>query len=81
MQFDLRTICSVLIVAVVLLIADRFFAGPPSLARPARAGGVTGVTEETEVLYTASADGKTIYMWQAYGSKPPKFLGQSDAVL
>lgn len=43
--------------------------------------GVGVASENAETLFTASADGKTIYMWQYFSSKPPKFMGQAEAVL
>ena len=43
--------------------------------------GVGVASENAEMLFTASADGKTIYMWQYFSSKPPKFLGQAEAIL
>lgn len=48
---------------------------------PAASAGV-GVADDTaETLYTSSADGKKIYMWQAFSAKPPKYLGEAEAVL
>ena len=43
--------------------------------------GVGVASEKAETLFTASADGKTICMWQYFSSKPPKFLGQAEAIL
>ena len=45
------------------------------------AGGVGVANDEVETLFTSSEDGKTIYMWQAYSSKPPKYLGKAEAIL
>lgn len=52
-----------------------------SLSTPVHAGGVTVATDEAETVFTSSADGKTIYMWQYYSTKPPKYLGKTEAVL
>ena len=47
----------------------------------AHASGVAVANDEVETVFTSSPDGKTIYMWQYYSSKPPKFIGKSEAVL
>ncbi len=45
------------------------------------AEGSVGVADEnSETLFTASADGRRIFMWQYFSSKPPKFLGESEAI-
>ena len=36
---------------------------------------------DTEYVFTASQNGRKIYMWHRDGAKPPKFIGESDAVL
>lgn len=57
-------------------------ATPSASFAPASAFAGVGVADEnSETLFTASADGKTIYMWQYFSSKPPKFIGQAEAVL
>ena len=75
--------------ALLLVIALFRLAGPagpndnhpfPSLLSQAHAG-VGAADEDTETLFTASADGKRIYMWQYFSSKPPKFLGEAQAIL
>lgn len=43
--------------------------------------GVGVANDESQTLFTASEDGKTIYMWQYYSSKPPKYIGKSEAIL
>ena len=53
----------------------------PSVTTPAYAGGVTVATEDAETVFTTSEDGKTIYMWQYYSSKPPKYIGKVEAIL
>ena len=83
MRHNLELIASTaLITLVIMFVANQVNHDAPGLfVAPASAGGVTGVTNDMETLYTASQDGRTIFMWQAYGSKPPKFVGQSAAVL
>lgn len=51
----------------------------PSLM-PAAHASVGVADESSETLFTASADGKKIYMWQYFSSKPPKFLGEAEAI-
>ena len=46
---------------------------------PNATAGVGVADEDSETLFTASADGRRIFMWQYYSSKPPKFLGESEA--
>ena len=72
------------IVAVLLLVGLAILsddARNPGASAPAFAGGVGVANEETEIVFTSSNDGKTIYMWQYYSSKPPKYLGKSEAIL
>lgn len=70
--------------ACLLLVAwtlcGLFSSSTSSFARPVEAG-VTVANDDAETVFTCSEDGKTIYMWQYYSSKPPKFIGQSEAVL
>jgi hypothetical protein len=74
-------------VATAVLLLGLFMIWPESQdakisPAPAKAfAGVGVANEKSETLFTASADGKTIYMWQYFSSKPPKFLGQSEAIL
>jgi len=79
-----RTI-AILSLVVLLHISLRGFdsttSGLPALVPPVHAGGMTVATDETETVLTASEDGKTIYMWQFYSSKPPKYQGKSEAIL
>ena len=61
-------------IAAAGLILAAFYLGPASQGRPspsvqataisAYAGGVSVATEDAETVFTASEDGKTIYMWQ-----------------
>lgn len=52
----------------------------PTLTNTAFAG--VGVADEnSEVVFTASQDGRKIYMWQYFSSKPPKFIGEAEAIL
>ena len=72
-----------LIAAVTLLLIGMAFwpAAPVASSSKALAGGIGIANEQSETVFTASPDGKTIYMWQYYSSKPPKFLGKSEAIL
>lgn len=65
---------------IVWTLSGLFHSSTGSYASPAKAG-VTVANDTAETVFTSSADGKTIYMWQYYSSKPPKFIGQSAAVL
>ena len=73
-------------VAGIIYVGDGLHSGPapafrlPSLTPSAQAS--VGVADEnSESVFTASEDGRTIYMWQYYTSKPPKFIGQREAIL
>lgn len=37
--------------------------------------------QDNQYVFTASQDGRKIYMWKRQGTIPPKFMGVSDAVL
>lgn len=76
--------------AAVMFIAGLFYIGSgtgsrdpnqlPTIGSKAYAG--VGVADEnSEVVFTSSQDGRKIYMWQYFGSKPPKFMGQAEAIL
>ena len=65
-----------LLMGVAIWPAGRIVPGPTVFA-----GGIGVASEQSETVFTASPDGKTIYMWQYYSSKPPKFLGKSEAIL
>ncbi|MCA9126024.1 MAG: hypothetical protein KDB22_03025 [Planctomycetales bacterium] len=74
---------SILTYATIFLVAwttVSLFGGGPPVGNTARAG-VTVADDSAETVFTSSPDGKTIYMWQYYSSKPPKFVGQAEAVL
>jgi len=51
------------------------------LERSASAAGAGTATESTETVFTSSADGKTVYVWQYFSSRPPKYVGKAEAVL
>jgi len=78
-------------VATLFFIAGLFYIGHglhsagtvpgPTLATPVFAGGVAVANDEQEIVFTSNENGKKIYMWQYYSSKPPKYLGHADAVL
>lgn len=53
----------------------------PMFESTAAAAGVGVATENSETVFTSSADGKTIYAWQYFSGKPPKYLGKREAVL
>ena len=76
---------AILSVIVVLSIGfvrvNELTSGSGVFSRPVYAGGITVATDEAETVFTASEDGKTIYMWQCYSSKPPKYLGKAEAIL
>lgn len=38
-------------------------------------------TSESAMVYTSSEDGRTIYAWQPVAGKPPRYIGESVAVL
>ena len=42
--------------------------------------GVGVANENSETIFTCSQDGKTLYRWQYFSSKNPKFLGHSQAI-
>ena len=76
-------------VAAILLIVGLFYVGAGLHSRspwtmpaesPAYGGGVTVGTDDAETVFTASEDGKTVYMWQYFGSKPPRYLGKAEAI-
>ena len=79
-----RRSIAVLIVAGLVYIGHGLHStdsdGRINSAQPAMAGGVGVATENDEIVLTASEDGRTIYMWQYYSSKPPKFMGKSEAI-
>ena len=52
--------------------------GQAFLENTAHAAGVAN--EDAENVFTSSQDGKTIFMWQYYGAKPPRYLGKRDAI-
>ena len=84
MQNNQSSFPKALFVAAALVIAFSIWPSesklPNGIVPPAFAG-VGVANDEAETLLTASADGKTIYMWQYFSSKPPKFIGQSHAEL
>ena len=47
----------------------------PSLTKSVEAG-VAVANDEIETVFTSSEDGKTIYMWQYYSSKPAEVSGK-----
>ena len=53
----------------------------PMFTSVAEASGAGTATDDVETVFTSSADGKTVYVWQYYSSRPPKYVGKSDAVL
>ncbi len=53
---------------------------PGPVLPSAQASGVAVANDEIETVFTSSPDGKTIYMWQYFSSKPPKFIGKSEAI-
>ncbi len=72
-----------LFVPLAFLAGVIFFGGSspaPLTHATANAGGVAVADDDTEVLYTCSADGKTVYMWQCFGGKVPIFLGRAEAI-
>ena len=77
---------AVALVAGIVYVGDALHSGSgPALQFPSLTPHVqasVGVADENaETLFTASEDGRTIYMWQYYSSKPPKFIGQREAIL
>jgi len=73
-----------LFVAALLYIGDSLHFGEPlnvPSLMPSAHASVGVANENSETLFTASADGRKIYMWQYFSSKPPKFLGEAEAVL
>ena len=72
-----------LFVATLFYIGDGLHSGRPMnipSIMPSANAGVGVADENSETLFTASADGRRIFMWQYYSSKPPKFLGQAEAI-
>ena len=68
-------------VALFFLMSGALFSSSSSMVGPAPARAGVGVADENaETLFTASQDGKTIYMWQYYSSKPPKYIGKAEAI-
>lgn len=69
------------------IVAGLFYVGSglrsaaplPTFAKPAYAGA-TAANDETEYIITSSADGEKVFMWRFYSSKPPKYLGKSEAI-
>lgn len=79
------SIPKIFVIATVLIGAFMLWPNQPNAKiNPAPSQAFAGVgvaSENAETLFTASADGKTIYMWQYFSSKPPKFMGQAEAIL
>jgi len=55
--------------------------GLPSVSTPARANDNIARSKDSEYIFTASQDGRRIFIWQHVGAKPPKYIGESEAVL
>jgi len=53
----------------------------PLLEQSVSAAGTGTGTESTETILTSSADGKIVYVWQYFSSRPPKYIGKTEAVL
>ena len=69
-------------IAVALVAGLAFWpSGSPTSPSPVFAGGIGVANDQVETVFTSSPDGKTIYMWQYFSSKPPKYLGKSEAIL
>ena len=74
-------------VVAVMFVAGLFYSANNDVANPLPSfsgnaiAGATVANENTEVVFTCSQDGRKIYMWRYFSSKPPKFMGEADAVL
>lgn len=78
-----KTDRTMLFCVLVLLAVGWFWPRNTTPMDPGPASAWAGVgvaTENAETLFTASPDGKVIYMWQYFSSKPPKYLGRAEAV-
>ena len=54
----------------------------PATTLRSNAWASVGVADQnSESVFTASPDGKTVYMWQYFSGQPPRFLGKANAVL
>ncbi len=47
---------------------------------PSQASSVGVADENAETVFTSSEDGRTIYMWQYFSSKPPRYVGSAEAI-
>jgi hypothetical protein len=79
-----RRIAAVLMIGSVLYVGHGLHNGgndgAPSLLNTAQAGGVALSTAKTpQYVYTASADGKLLYLWQTGTDGKPRYVGAAKA--
>lgn len=75
--------CVIAVVVVIWLFhsAREPFTPLPGIGTAAFADEQVAEVHGTQYVFTASEDGRKIFMWKRMGSKPPKFIGESDALL